>query len=176
MKKVVLAFVAVVMFGGIAFSQISLGGRFHSGYTTGFEASLLYGMSQNTRIEADLGASFGVMTKKYNDVDVAGSHYTRYGYPAFHVITASGSYQWTFNIIKGFGWFVGPAAQLGLGSNQDGDFFLRLAAGAQGGVEYKFDFPLQVSLDVRPMIDFAHLSDHRTLFDLGVAAGVRYCF
>ena len=176
MKKLVLTFVAVVVCGGMAFSQFSLGGRFYSGYNYGFEASMLYDMSQNTRIEADLGACFGIMTKKHDVVDVAGVHYIRHDYPSYHVITATGSYQWTFNIIKGFGWFVGPAAQLGLGSDQDGDFFLRLAAGAQGGVEYKFDFPLQVSLDVRPLIDFIHLSDHRTMFDLGVAAGVRYCF
>lgn len=176
MKKIVLTFVAFVMFGGMAFSQISLGGRFYSGLTSGVEASLLYGMSQNTRIEADLGVSFGVMTKKYTTTPVYGAAYTWDGYPAYHVFTASGSYQWTFNIIKGFGWFVGPAAQVGIGSNSDGDFYGRLAVGAQGGVEYKFDFPLQVSLDVRPMIDFLHIADPRSLFDLGVAAGVRYCF
>ena len=176
MKKIVLTFVAVVVFGGMAFSQVSLGGRFYSGLTTGIEASLLYGMGGNNRIEADFGASFGVMTKTYSTHVAPGVSYSSTGYPSYYVVTASGSYQWTFNIIKGFGWFVGPAAQLGLGSNNDGDFYMRLAAGAQGGVEYKFDFPLQVSLDVRPMLDFLHLSDSRSLFDLGVAAGVRYCF
>ena len=176
MKKAILTFAAVVVLGGMAFSQISLGGRFYSGLSTGFEASLLYDMGQNTRIEADLGASFGVMSKKYDAVNVLGNHYTYTGYPAYHVVTATGSYQWTFDIIKGFGWFVGPAAQIGFGSNSDGDFYMRLAAGAQGGVQYKFDFPMQVSLDVRPMIDFIHLADPRSLFDLGVAAGIRYCF
>lgn len=176
MKKIVLTFVAVVMFSGMAFSQMSLGGRFYSGLTTGVEASLLYGMGQNTRIEADLGVSFGFMTKKYDEVIYGNTHRVYTGYPSYYVVTATGSYQWTFNIIKGLGWFVGPAAQLGLGANADGDFYARLAVGAQGGVEYKFDFPLQVSLDVRPMIDFIHLADPRSLFDLGVAAGVRYCF
>lgn len=176
MKKAILTFVAVVMLGGMAFSQISLGGRFYSGFTSGIEASLLYGMGDNTRIEADLGVSYGVMTKTYEALNVMGARYTYDGYPSYYVFTASGSYQWTFNIVKGFGWFVGPAAQLGFGSNHDGDFYMRLAAGAQGGVQYQFDFPLQVSLDVRPMIDFIHLADPRSLFDMGVAAGVRYCF
>ena len=176
MKKAILTFVAVVMFGGMAFSQISLGGRFYGGLTSGFEASLLYGMGGNNRIEADFGASFGVMTKTYEDLNILGARYTHEGYPSYYVVTATGSYQWTFNIVKGFGWFVGPAAQLGMGSNHDGDFYMRLAVGAQGGVEYKFDFPLQVSLDVRPMLDFIHLANPRSLFDLGVAAGVRYCF
>ena len=171
MKRIIFTIVAVFAFGSMAFSQVSLGGRFYSGISSGFEASLLYDMGQNNRIEADLGMSFGYMTKHYNDV--FGSHV---GYPSYHVVTATGAYHWQFNIIKGFGWFVGPAAQLGLGSNIDGDFYLRLAAGAQGGVEYQFDFPLQVSLDVRPMLDFIHLTDPRSLFDLGVAAGVRYCF
>lgn len=176
MNKAILTLAAVVMLGGAAFSQVSLGGRFYSGLTSGFEASLLYSMGGNTRIEADLGASFGVMTKKYNAVDIFGARYTYDGYPSYYVVTATGSYQWEFNIVKGFGWFVGPAAQVGFGSNHDGDFYMRLAVGAQGGVQYKFDFPLQVSLDVRPMLDFIHLADPRSLFDLGVAAGVRYCF
>lgn len=176
MKKVILTFAAVFMLGGMAFSQISLGARFYSGFSTGIEASLLYDMGQNTRIEADFGASFGVMTKRYDAVNLGGVRYTYDGYPAYHVVAATGSYQWTFDIVKGFGWFVGPAAQIGFGSNSDGDFYMRLAAGAQGGVQYKFDFPMQVSLDVRPMIDFIHLADPRSLFDLGVAAGIRYCF
>ena len=156
MKKAILIFAMTVMIGGLASAQVSLGGRFYGGLTSGFEASLLYGMGGNTRIEADLGASDGT--------------------PSYYVVTATGAYHWTFNIVKGFGWFVGPAAQLGLGSNHDGDFYMRLAVGAQGGVQYQFDFPLQVSLDVRPMLDFIHLANPRSLFDLGVAAGVRYCF
>ena len=171
MKKIVLTFLAVVMFGGMAFSQISLGGRFYGGLNSGAEVSLLYDMSQTNRIEADLGFGYGVMTKHYD-----GGVVTYTGYPVYHIATISGSYQWMFNIIKGFGWFVGPAAQVGVGTDTDGDFYARLAVGAQGGVEYKFDFPLQVSLDVRPMIDLFHIADPRALFHMGVAAGVRYCF
>jgi hypothetical protein len=176
MKKAILIFAMTVMIGGLASAQVSLGGRFYGGLTSGFEASLLYGMGGNTRIEADLGASFGVMTKTYDAVNIFGARYTYDGTPSYYVVTATGAYHWTFNIVKGFGWFVGPAAQLGLGSNHDGDFYMRLAVVAQGGVQYQFDFPLQVSLDVRPMLDFIHLANPRSLFDLGVAAGVRYCF
>ena len=172
MKKILLTMVAVLAFGSMAFSQISLGGRFYGGINSGLEASLLYDMSQSNRIEADLGFGFGYMTRHYTDA----LGVNRVDYPVYHVATLTGAYHWEFNIVKGFGWFVGPAAQLGLGGNSHGDFYFRLAAGAQGGVQYKFDFPLQVSLDVRPMLDFIHLTDPRSLFDLGIAAGVRYCF
>lgn len=171
MKKIILTIVAVIAFSGMAFSQISLGGRFYAGFNSGAEVSLLYDMSQTNRIEADLGASFGYRMKHYpgplGGYDAAQSYY---------VTTATGAYHWQFNIIKGLGWFIGPAAQIGLGADRDHDFYLRLAAGAQAGVQYKFDFPLQVSLDVRPMVDFVHLNDPKSLFDFGVAAGVRYCF
>ena len=158
MKKIILTFVAVVMFGGMAFSQISLGGRFYAGLNSGFEASLLYDMSESNRIEADLGLGFGYMTRHYTDA-VGLRHVD---YPSYYVTTVTGAYHWQFNIIKGFGWFVGPAAQLGIGGNSAGDIYIRLAAGAQGGVQYKFDFPLQVSLDVRPMVDFIHLADPKS--------------
>ena len=169
MKKIVLALVAVVMLGSTAFSQVSLGGRFYGGLNSGAEVSLLYDMSQTNRIEADLGVGYGVVTAHYHDALLG-------DYTADHVVylaTASGSYQWMFNIIKGFGWFVGPAAQFGIGTHPNNDLYARLGIGAQGGVEYKFDFPLQVSLDVRPMIDLFHLADPHGLFHLGVAAGVR---
>ena len=169
MKKIVLTFVAVVMFGGMAFSQVSLGGRFYGGINNGAEVSLLYDMSQTNRIEADLGVGFGVATKHYPN-----SSYTYLA--SYNLFTVSGAYHWMFNIVKGFGWFVGPAAQFGVGTDHDNDMYARLAVGAQGGVEYKFDFPLQVSLDVRPMVDLFHLADPRGLFHYAVAAGVRYRF
>ena len=117
MKKIVLALVAVVMLGSTAFSQVSLGGRFYGGLNSGAEVSLLYDMSQTNRIEADLGVGYGVVTAHYHDALLG-------DYTADHVVylaTASGSYQWMFNIIKGFGWFVGPAAQFGIGTHPNND-------------------------------------------------------
>ncbi len=169
MKKTLLTLIAVVMFGGIASSQISLGGRFYEGISWGAEVSLHYDMSQTNRIEADFGYNNGVVTKHYPNTNVTYLN-------DYYVATATGAYHWMFNIVKGFGWFVGPAAQLGIGSDHDNDLYARLALGAQGGVEYKFDFPLQVSLDVRPMVDLFHLADPHGLFHFGVAAGVRYRF
>lgn len=168
MKKTLLTIIAVVMFGGIASSQISLGGRFYEGITWGGEVSLLYDLNQTNRIEADLGGNFGYMRKHVT---------SNYDYLlSYYVVTLTGSYQWQFNIIKGFGWFVGPAVQVGIGADDNDDVYGRVGLGAQGGVQYKFDFPLQVSLDVRPMLDMVHLNNPRSIFDLGVAAGVRYCF
>ena len=167
MKKIILTLVAVFAFGSMAFSQVSLGGRFYEGITWGGEVSLLYDLNQTNRIEADLGGNFGYMKKHVGPYDYLLSYY---------VVALTGSYQWQFNLIKGFGWFVGPAVQLGIGADNDGDVYGRVALGAQGGVQYKFDFPLQVSLDVRPMLDMVHLNNPRSIFDLGVAAGVRYCF
>ena len=160
MKKLVLAIVAVFALGSVSYSQMHLGARINDGWGLGAELSFQYGLSDANRIEADLGHSWW------------GDSYDHRSYT-----TLSATYQWTFNIVAGFGWFVGPGAQIGLynraGSAVENESYLRLAAVGQIGLEYEFDFPLQLTLDVRPGFDVLHASDG---FVYSYAFGVRYRF
>lgn len=46
----------------------------------------------------------------------------------------------------GFGFYAGPGLAVGLGES------LHIGVAGQCGIEYNFDFPLQLSLDVRPQL------------------------
>ncbi|MDB4297452.1 hypothetical protein N9901_01720 [Flavobacteriaceae bacterium] len=90
----------------------------------------------------------------------------------------TGTYQWVkdlSSLADGFQWFYGAGAGIGHVSidvpGVDGETFVN-AAGTVG-IEYKFDFPLQLSLDARPEIGILNGDS-----DLGLdlALGVRYVF
>lgn len=75
------------------------------------------------------------------------------GLPGFYLgIQATGTYNWIFPISSWkhsgeWNWYAGVGA--GLGCYWDSFF---IGAAGQVGVEYNFDFPLQLSLDYRPII------------------------
>lgn len=97
-------------------------------------------------------------------------------------------YQWVHSIDRGFNWYYGFGA--GIGSvdfeprpNQnnpnvieelDGGFFA-LAAG-DIGIEYNFDIPVLVSLDIRPEYGVIGFSNFDNRFNFDVALGIRYQF
>ena len=91
----------------------------------------------------------------------------------------TGIYQWVWNIDGGFNWYAGPGAGLGV-IDYDNDYFhdghsdSDVFAFATGdiGIEYNFDFPLLVSFDFRPQVNFGHHDD--LSFDVGLSA--RYQF
>ncbi|MDR0371005.1 MAG: hypothetical protein LBH80_04020 [Prevotellaceae bacterium] len=92
------------------------------------EVSFLYSINSSHRIEADLGV-----------VPIG----------AYNGFFLNGVYQWTWDLsdylTKGFGWYVGVGGGIG-GFHKS--FGLTLAG--QIGLEYNFDFPLQLTLDYRP--------------------------
>ncbi|NND88033.1 MAG: hypothetical protein HKM28_02170 [Flavobacteriaceae bacterium] len=101
---------------------------------------------------------------------------------SFDAIKLVGLYEWVWNIDGGFNWYVGPGAGVGKIDFDGGRFendprfdddetFAFLAGVA--GIEYNFDFPLLLSLDVRP--EFG-LGDYRDDLDMDIALGVRYQF
>lgn len=165
MKKSIVTFVALLAFGASALAQnagnfslgLRLGDSWHTGRYNGYtvsdwgfnaELSAVYCLSNANRIEAELGWS-----------DYSGRSYG-YNY-ANGYLHLAGSYQWYWNIIAGLGWFVGPAANLGVwiyDANYAGyhssDAAFILGIGAQVGIEYDFDFPLQLALDARPCLNF----------------------
>ncbi len=156
MKKLILLGICVFGFGLSSQAQSiadhALGLRLGDNDGFGTEISYQHGLTENNRLELDLGWRSGN------------------SYDAFRL---TGLYQWVWNIEGGFNWYVGAGG--GIGSvdieNGDSEFFALIAGDV--GIEYDFDFPLLLSLDFRPEIGFNDYND-----DLGfdIALGARYQF
>lgn len=79
-----------------------------------------------------------------------------------------------------WGIYAGPGAVLGYGafvnnddpSSYTGRPFLGLTA--QAGIEYRFSFPLQLSLDIRP--SYLLPASRNSIGWFGIALGLRYMF
>ena len=162
MKKVILS--AFMLFG-LAFSlqaqEISknaLGLRLGSNDGFGAEISYQRSLGNNNRLEADLG------WRNSKDVD------------AFKL---AGLYQWVWNIDGGFNWYAGAGGGIGSwSSNFQGvkNSGTVLFAAGNIGIEYNFDFPLQLSLDMRPELYFNSDGYRDDNFGPDLALGVRYKF
>ena len=98
----------------------------------------------------------------------------------YDVVKLVGLYQWVWNIEGGFNWYVGAGA--GIASLDDDRFgpyyndgaYLLLAGDI--GLEYNFDIPLVLSLDLRP--EFGFHDDYGAIDDFSpdFAVGIRYQF
>ena len=155
MKKVILALITLFTVSLSSVAQVephAIGGRFGGGnYGGGFEISYQHGLGDANRLELDLGMN---------------SHH---GYSYFSL---AGIYQWVWQLESGFNWYAGPGAQfLGLKNSS------ALGIGGQLGLEYNFntslDTPLLISIDTRPMINFASGGSD---FGWAAALGIRYTF
>lgn len=97
------------------------------------------------------------------------------GYELIRLVNVAGAYnfmiaqpQWTR---KGsWGFYAGPAVKVG---GAGVGFYTAL--GAQVGLEYTFDFPLQISLDVRPTIGAAFVSGTVSFYGGGAIFGGLPC-
>ena len=164
MKKIIIALVAIVVLGGSASAQWNMGARINEGWGLGAEFSMQKLFSESNRLEIDLGLTW-------------------WGGPGYHHLytTVTGAYHWTFPIVAGLQWFVGPGAQIGLHQETWEDYkdlnktHIRLAAVGQVGIEYNFDFPLQLALDARPGVDLLGFGAH-DFFVYSYAFSVRYRF
>jgi hypothetical protein len=162
MKKVILS--AAMLFGMALSTQAqdisknTLGLRLGDNDGFGTEISYQRGLTANNRLELDLG------WRNSKEVDA---------------IKLAGLYQWLWNIDKGFNWYAGAGGGLGSWSystngQSDSGTFLFIAGDL--GIEYNFDFPLQLSLDIRPEI-YLNSNDYReNNFGPDLALGVRYKF
>ena len=151
MKKVLVLLVAVLAFG-MANAQNNLGLRGAFGGHSAFDGELSYQMGLGSnRLELDLGLKFAD------------------GDNPFYL---AGIYQWNWNITGGLSWYTGPGAVVKYCPNHG----LGLAIAGQIGIEYKFSFPLQLSVDFRPAWDFLSPENCGAGFGWGAALGVRYCF
>ncbi len=159
MKKTVV--LVVMLFVGLQFgfaqhiSDHAIGLRLGQNDGLGTEISYQHGFSDKNRLEVDLGM------RSSN---------------AFSAFKLVGVYQWIWELGNNFNWYAGAGA--GLGSwrskaydNSTGTFFF---AAGDIGIEYNFDFPLQISLDARPEIGSNTYYANNLGFD--IALGVRYKF
>lgn len=84
-------------------------------------------------------------------------------------------FDWVFNISGGWNWYVGPGLGLGCYWGQHyGKTPVRVNLGAQIGVEYQFNIPLNLSLDFRPMTNVLGYGENYYLDWWTIALGVRY--
>lgn len=171
MKKLLILALFILGFSQINYAQKipknALGLRLGDNDGFGGEISYQRGLSNKNRLEFDLGWRSGSV---------------------IDAVKVVGLYQWVWKIDGGFNWYAGIGAGLGSYSYNDnwkkgnpyykyysnyedsGVYFL---AAGNIGIEYDFDIPLQISLDVRPEIYFNGYGDN---FGPDLALGIRYQF
>lgn len=154
MKKIV--FVSVMLVGLVAFAAAqprAIGGRFGWGVEASYQHTL-----GNNFLEIDAGSWW------FNDFHAVIVHDWIFASPGW---TSRGEWNWYAGVGGGLGF-------AGLGSN----YITRLYFGAAGqiGLEYTFWFPLQLSLDFRPILgpSFALEADsegHKNVYFYGFNDG-----
>lgn len=163
MKKIILSAIMLcgLMIGAQAqnISKNALGLRLGSNDGFGTEISYQARLSAKNRLELDLGWR----NNKYEDN-----------------IKIAGIYQWVWNLDGGLNWYAGLGGGAGTWRYNDNDNIddngtFAFVAGDLG-IEYNFDFPLQVSLDVRPEFYLNSRSYVQNNYGTDVALGVRYRF
>lgn len=159
MKKTVLATVILLVVGftmnAQEISKNALGVRLGSNNGFGGEISYQVRLSNNNRLELDLGLRNG---KDYDGYKI------------------TGVYQWVMPLENRFNWYVGVGA--GLGSynfnNTNRDTFI-FAAG-DIGIEYNFSGPVMISLDYRPEFNFGNSAYNNNGLNSDIALGLRFQF
>lgn len=160
MKKLILLFAVFATFTFVASAQEiadnAIGLRLGDDDGFGAEISYQRALGENNRLELDLGIRSGN------------------NYDGFKL---TGLYQWVWHLDGSFNWYAGAGGGVGSysvdvpGGEDFDDTFLFVAGDV--GIEYNFDIPLQLSLDIRPELGFGDFRD-----DVGIdlALGIRYQF
>ena len=157
---------SMLMLIGLAFStqaqdisKNALGLRLGDNDGFGGEISYQRGLSNNNRLEFDLG------WRNSNNVDA---------------LKLAGLYQWIWEIDNGFNWYAGVGAGFGSwnynynDTKNNGSF---LFAAGDIGIEYTFkEVPIQLSIDLRPELYFNSNDYREDNFGPDLALGIRYKF
>lgn len=157
MKKVLLlvGFIvsSIVSINAQDVSKHALGLRLGDDDGFGGEISYQRALSGNNRLELDLG-----LRDNKN----------------FDGFKLTGIYQWVWNIDGGFNWYAGVGGGVANYNRKDFDDSETFIFGAGDiGIEYNFDIPLLISLDLRPEFGFG---DRYNDFGSDIALGIRYQF
>ena len=156
----------MLMLIGLAFStqaqdisKNALGLRLGDNDGFGGEISYQRGLSNNNRLEFDLG------WRNSNNIDA---------------LKLAGLYQWVWEIDNGFNWYAGVGAGFGSwnynynDTKNNGSF---LFAAGDIGIEYTFkEVPIQLSIDLRPELYFNSNYYREDNFGPDLALGIRYKF
>ena len=162
MKKLFLLAIAsfgfTALLGAQNISPNAIGLRLGDSNGFGTEISYQRGLSDNNRLEFDLGWRSG------NNFD------------GFKL---TGLYQWVWNLDGNFDWYAGVGG--GLASFDDDNYGSDSFIFAAGdiGIEYSFEIPLQISLDFRPEFGFGNNYDKNydnSDLDFDIGLGIRYLF
>ncbi|WP_158963693.1 hypothetical protein [Myroides fluvii] len=164
MRKLLLSLGLTVLLTTTSLAQggpkNALGLRFGGNSGLGTEISYQRDLSRNNRLELDLGF------RNNND---------------YNATKITGIYEWVWNIEGNFDWYAGVGAAVGSYNykyNYGGKRFkdngtFGLVTGTVG-IEYNFDFPLQISLDARPELYLNDSYRDGLYLDFGLA--LRYKF
>ena len=88
-------------------------------------------------------------------------------------ISAAAAYDFSIAPVGPLNFYAGPAVHAGVANLPQGGQGFALGVGAQVGLEYCFSFPLQLSLDWRPLFQFLPGTGFSWQ---SLALGVRYRF
>ncbi len=151
MKKIILAAALVLGFTVAASAQPrAIGVRIGNGG----EISYQHSMGSNF-LEVDGGLGLGLVDGVFN-------------------VGATGIYNFMISEFgNGFGFYAGPGAGVGLALGEVN--YLALSAAGMVGIEYNFNFPLQISLDFRQHIGIG-FSGNGIWAPSSVGLGLRYQF
>ena len=151
MKKIILAAALVLGFAVAASAQPrAIGVRIGNGG----EISYQHSMGSNF-LEVDGGLGLGLVDGVFN-------------------VGATGIYNFMISEFgNGFGFYAGPGAGVGLALRRVN--YLALSAAGMVGIEYNFNFPLQISLDFRQHIGIG-FSGNGIWAPSSVGLGLRYQF
>lgn len=162
MKNVFFVVIAVMTFSlssqAQSFSKNAIGLRLGDNDGFGTEVSYQRGLSENNRLELDLGWR------------------SNKNFDAFRL---TGLYQWVWLLDGNFNWYAGVGggvAQVDFDNDFPGyvdDSETYFYAAGDIGIEYNFEIPLMLSLDFRPEFGFGDFNDD---LDLDIALGIRYQF
>ncbi len=142
-------------------SDHAIGLRFGANDGFGTEVNYQHGLGDNNRLEAGLGFNSGSSAS------------------SFRII---GLYEWVWALEGNFNWYAGAGGSLYSYKtkekrvenitieSQSGTY---IGGSGAVGIEYNFDFPLLISLDVRPEFIFGDYNNGLN-FDLGIAARYRF--
>jgi hypothetical protein len=147
-----LLFLGATTLSAQSIAKNALGIRVGDNDGFGGEISYQRYLKENNRLEFDLG------WRDSNNVD------------AFKLV---GLYQWVMPIDGRFNWYVGAGGGIGSFDAGDNDGTFALVAGDLG-IEYNFEIPLMISLDMRPELGFN--DSYSDDLDLDIALGIRYQF
>ena len=153
MKKIIISMLLAMAAIAATAQPKAIGGRLG---VTGLEASYEHIINGRQFIEADLGLDFGYAGRGQAGVKLTGTYNFIWACPDW---TSMG----TWAIYAGPGISVGMAEDMvvyTIGDVTTGyrDHGFMLALAAQVGIEYRFDFPLQLALDLRPCFG-VHMND-----------------